>query len=370
MSVQARPYAVSDFADDYLGSEPGVNLTWAGSATAEVGAATQSELYASPLIATVLWRAFIEGDGFEQLREEFPDAPAVDAVRDMFIVRHPIDADEPRHDLMLLVAADVERRGVRFQPDPQVLEAGWERMRGELEEESAHGAPALAVFARSPQALLEAANVQPLGVLIARAPEMISNSVPSPAIDVRCPASPEEFSSVGLLVEEVEGNAVGVTVALHALETAGCAAEGAAVSIGGRDGLVRSTDAITDSAFVALDDLDGIATTQVVGVLSGASPRISRTPSRFEGLGSGSQSTHITGWSPEIPVITRRMQLRVTTDPDTVPGDSGAALIDGDENVLGFAFERTGYNEFPPFASWIWADSVMRAHNLRLRVRR
>src|SRR5262249_57199433 len=144
----------------------------------------------------------------------------------------------------------------------------------------------------------------------------------------------------GLLVKRADG-ALGVTVALHALDDAGRAKEGADVSVGGREGTVRSLDMITDSCFVQLAEIDGMAVGQDKGVLRGLAPP-NHMEARFEGSGSGQQRTFITGSSPELPVVTRRMQLRVLTEPDTVPGDSGAALVGANGFVLGFAFERTG----------------------------
>ena len=58
------------------------------------------------------------------------------------------------------------------------------------------------------------------------------------------------------------------------------------------------------------------------------------------------------------------VQLRVQTDVATDRGDSGCALIDGDDRVLAFAFERTGYDEYPQFADWIWAANALRALEL------
>jgi hypothetical protein len=121
---------------------------------------------------------------------------------------------------------------------------------------------------------------------------------------------------------------------------------------------------ITDSAFVALESVDGLDTdVRVRGVLSGLVPRNYEEVS-FEGKVSGPTSTFVTGWTPELPRISVDTQARVMTEPDTVPGDSGAAVIDSQGYIIGFAFRRSGYNERPPLASWIWAESVLIAHGL------
>jgi hypothetical protein len=59
------------------------------------------------------------------------------------------------------------------------------------------------------------------------------------------------------------------------------------------------------------------------------------------------------------------VQLKVQTDPDTDEGDSGSALIDEHDRVIGFAFERTDYDDYPQFTDWIWAANALRALNLR-----
>ena len=367
MNVQLRTYSVSDFADDYLGGKPGLDLANVGPASSAVLNWTQSERRTSPLIATVLWRAFLEAGGLDWARVNFadrlPDEPLT--IDDVFVIRHPLDGGEPRHDLLVLVANEVDAQGMGIHPPTQLVEAGWEALRPRFVEESDAGAP-LGAFAQSPAALVEAAQAQEFGVMFVRSPEMIGTSPPSPAVEVRCPSDAPGFSSAGLVVEREEDAAIGVTVALHAVEETGSSERGTEVFIGERRGTIESADPYSDSCFVRLDDVADISTTPVTGVLSGSSPRVSVNPERFDGRGSGPQGTHVTGWDPEIPIVTKRMQLRVLTEPDTVPGDSGAALIDKDGFVLGLAFERTGYNVRPPFASWIWADSVMRAHKLRL----
>jgi S1-C subfamily serine protease len=87
-------------------------------------------------------------------------------------------------------------------------------------------------------------------------------------------------------------------------------------------------------------------------------------PVTFHGITSGFKQTIITGWSPDIPFVLPYSQLKVLTAPETNPGDSGAALIDRDGKVTGFSFFRTAINQQPEYSSWIWADSVYKAHNL------
>jgi hypothetical protein len=362
--VEVGHYGVSDFADDYLGTEPGVNLSGVGPAGNEVAYATQSETHASPLIATVLWRAFLEGGGLDEFRSMYSEQlPASATVEELFVIRHPLRGGEPRHDLLLLVDGDVDPRGIFVNLQTPILEAGWERCRTELGAEAEPGS-ALSVLSRTPEPLFEASRAQSFGVIISRVPEMILTSVPSPAVAFRSGDDDESnFSTVGLLVERGDG-ARGVTAALHALN-GGTTSPDMEIAVGPVRGVVRSVDPISDSCFIEVDDIDQIARAVLSGVLMGVTPR-NYAETRFDGGTSGQTRTFITGWSPELPVLTPRMQLRVLTEPDTVPGDSGAALIDDDDRVLGLAFERTGYDQRPSFSSWIWAEAVLRAHDLRL----
>ena len=59
-------------------------------------------------------------------------------------------------------------------------------------------------------------------------------------------------------------------------------------------------------------------------------------------------------------------QLKVLTRADTNPGDSGAALLDSQDQVLGFAFYRTGLGAPIEFSAWIWAETVFNAHGLNV----
>src|SRR5436190_24109823 len=115
MNTRLRSYGLADFADEYLGSEPGANLIGAGPAAAEIANVTQAETHASPLIATVLWRAFLEAGGLKELRDAQPDQVPEDVgeAREVYVLRHPLRGGEPRHDLLVLATGDISPRGVQ-----------------------------------------------------------------------------------------------------------------------------------------------------------------------------------------------------------------------------------------------------------------
>jgi hypothetical protein len=59
---------------------------------------------------------------------------------------------------------------------------------------------------------------------------------------------------------------------------------------------------------------------------------------------------------------------RVYTEADTARGDSGAALIDENDFILGFAWRLSRYNSPVQYSSWVWAEQVYMAHDLFTRV--
>jgi hypothetical protein len=95
----------------------------------------------------------------------------------------------------------------------------------------------------------------------------------------------------------------------------------------------------------------------------GVSPRANERAS-FEGKASGPRVATIVGWDLSIFSNVRSNQRKVLTNPSTEPGDSGAALVDTVDNIIGFSFFRTGIGEQIEFSAWIWADSVYQAHGL------
>jgi hypothetical protein len=85
---------------------------------------------------------------------------------------------------------------------------------------------------------------------------------------------------------------------------------------------------------------------------------------RFDGVINQNRTTRIFGSDNGLLRARPTVQLKVQTDPDTDQGDSGSALLDEHDSVLGFAFERTDYDDYPQFTDWIWAANALRALQL------
>lgn len=185
---------------------------------------------------------------------------------------------------------------------------------------------------------------------------------PSPALEVRSAKSGQigETSSVGIFCRDKDGVA-GVTGCLH-----GTGPEGTVVTVGGLPSAVKHADPVQDLVFIPLPD--GYPAPQVKSGIAGI--RQDRVPAesdpvRFEGCKSGPQATVISSCSRGLLRPDPLSQNKVYTPAVANKGDSGSALVDDKNRVLGFAFRRTGFGEPLEFAEWIWAANAMAALELK-----
>jgi hypothetical protein len=192
-------------------------------------------------------------------------------------------------------------------------------------------------------------------VVLTRRPRMIPLSVASPHIRVE---SGETLSTAGMLCRDVDGE-LGVTACFH-----GTGGVGTEVTIGLEKGQVKRASELQDIVFIPLGK--GFGMPELVG-LRGV--RKDREPARsdrvhFDGAINSNCTTRIFGADAGLLRARPTIMLKLQTDPDTDQGDSGSALLDEDDYVLGFAFERTDYNDYPQFTDWIWAANALRALEL------
>lgn len=357
----------SDFADDLLGGHPGTDLRLAGHACLELASTLPDPSAASGVISTILWDVFCHSRALIETLGRSPDwnTPGAEA----FVIRHPLFVGPSRHDLLIL---DTERAHGEVSTASIPADDAW--ISEGIERYLAYGAKTSIDFPVEEwdQMIREAIAAQEFQIIIAGKPPVIRLSVrglaaPSPALDVRRRQDAEEYGSVGVFAED--GQRLVCTTALHVLqeeegETVPLARE---VWIGGAPGAVISTHEISDSAIVALDhpeEMDLSSARPLLGPLSGVTPREGQ-PMTFEGAGSpGPLHPYVTGWSRDLLNVKPYNQAKVLTTPDTTPGDSGAALFDPDDFLIGFSFDRSEFNAIPEFSSWIWADSVVSIHHL------
>lgn len=203
-------------------------------------------------------------------------------------------------------------------------------------------------------------------VIFATKPEAVYTDTPLTTIGSPCPVvtaaiGGKPLSTAGIFTSDNQGR-FGATVAWHSVKD--ILLNTSQIYINDESAQIASTDQISDSCFAVFDQPAVKSVfNNIGGTLSGLSPRM-YDPVTFQGITSGFKQTIITGWSPDIPFVLPYSQLKVLTAPETNPGDSGAALIDRDGKVTGFSFFRTAINQQPEYSSWIWADSVYKAHNL------
>jgi hypothetical protein len=220
------------------------------------------------------------------------------------------------------------------------------------------------ISATGPELPIELNELMQLSVVVAPHPRTVSTSVPLMPTGVSPRLGGSTAGTVGVIATDTYGR-MGVTTSLHVLTEAGLTVipDVTSVWVNGVEGVVRSVDSFSDSCFVEIDpSVCAAGPRGNYGPLSGKSPR-QHEHMTYEGMSSRGEAV-VASWSSDIPFVFRENQLKVLTDPVTDTGDSGAALYDSEDRVVGFSFYRTGIGDVPEFSAWIWADSVYSVHGL------
>jgi hypothetical protein len=165
-------------------------------------------------------------------------------------------------------------------------------------------------------------------------------------------------ATAGVLGADAAGGVLAITVR-HAVADA--AANGTQIFVGGMAASIVKSHEMTDSCMLAVAGAT-LAGVSHAGPLSLA-PREWR-PAIFTGAASGFKQTYIRGYDLSVLDTSPYLGSKVYTNPDTIPGDSGSALIDSDDHIVGFAVSRTALGSEPEFATWSWAQQVLAAHGL------
>ncbi|WP_155960410.1 hypothetical protein [Fischerella sp. PCC 9605] len=235
--------------------------------------------------------------------------------------------------------------------------------------------------ALSTQDLEQIAYSRPFKALVARMPvvvpsltmNVLQSIIPSPAWGVATTAYNSAISTVGIASYH-DTYGFGVTACLHGvfdqlndlntiMNTQGIQGVlGRIVWINGQQGIIREADYITDSCFIQLNNYSLANSYSTQGPMKYAPPVAARV--EFTGIASGTKNTYVKGHDMSIFSLLPGSQPKVYTEPITSPGDSGATLIDENDYVVGFSFNRTGLGEYPEFSSWMWAHAVYNALGL------
>jgi len=220
------------------------------------------------------------------------------------------------------------------------------------------------------RALSDLIESRQLRAILAPRPRLEPTSCFSPAGRVKSGSG--ATSTVGLLVP-TSHNFLLATTANHAV------AKGSPIMVEECAANIVSQDTVTDSCLMTvvvskpcrLLDKARDVRRHCVQALPPRHPE----DAFFDGAASGYVKTRIRAHDPSIlfkpsdPTrsASRHFASKVYTDNDTREGDSGAALYDVDENIIGFAAFRTAYGEDPSYSVWIWARQVIDYHGPMLR---
>ena len=191
-------------------------------------------------------------------------------------------------------------------------------------------------------ALVSVASQLTLGLLVARQPRWRPL-----AAEVR--DSGKLLGSIGVVGTDALGNRV-ATTASHVVSRR------TTVRV---DGITCAVLADKPEVDMAVLDI-GTATPAVVtpaGIRTDA-PGV-RNPVTFDGAVTPSATSRISGVDPSIVAPTKRFASRVYTDPDAADGDSGCALLDASNKLIGFCSELTPIPSDFEAATWIWADQAL-----------
>lgn len=183
---------------------------------------------------------------------------------------------------------------------------------------------------------------------------------PSPSWGASLRPDGAAAGTIGVVIHD-PSSMYGATTALHAVGTP-APPIGSAIYVNGRRGTLARLDLRTDSCFI---ELDGACAGPCRAVRGPAQlmPRFFEV-AEFEGATTGRSQARVESISPAVVAPTPLATPQLFTDPVTSPGDSGAALVDGDGYVLAFAFETTAPTARVAHSSWVWAPAAYEALKL------
>jgi hypothetical protein len=352
-------------------SGEGVRLADSGPASRRIARAARDPGVAEQVLASLFWWCYVQTRLFESDSRGISRAPDQRRI----IVSH---AGGTRYDLLLLAsgvgetfeviasddvyAGQSPRRRRALTISAVALDEG-ERMREmlagagiEIDTRSAvlavselsGGADFRLVVAAEPD---EAPTQAP----VTAEPAIRSFVAPAPALAVTVPGDARPIATAGVIGPD-QADRLLVTTALHALP-----ANAAQMMVGGAAASIVGKHELTDSCLLAVTCAAGVGVGNA-GLLH--FPPQAHRPASFDGASSGHKHTMIRGHDLSLLDASPYLSSKVYTEPDTVPGDSGAALIDCEDHVVGFAVSRTALGAPIEFSTWSWADQVLAAHGL------
>jgi hypothetical protein len=181
---------------------------------------------------------------------------------------------------------------------------------------------------------------------------------PAPALAVTLPGTRDSVATAGLISADGAGGLLAIT-ARHVLDA--IADPGGEILVGGAPARIMGLHGLTDTCLLSLT-CPACPGAGQAGLLTFAPAE--HRPATFDGAASGHKQTRIRGYDLSVLDPSPYLSSKVYTDPDTIPGDSGSALIDSDDRIVGFAVSRTALGAPLEFSTWSWAAQVLAAHGL------
>jgi hypothetical protein len=212
--------------------------------------------------------------------------------------------------------------------------------------------------AQNPSDVLDAVWIARPRVVVAPHPKLISTCVCRPALGVEYNG---EQSTVGACAVDDSG-LTGVTVCYH-----GTGASGTAVKIDGVSRSVARHSEIVDTCFVPIPRNELPPSSNLRGrggLLMKRAPGAKERHTFWAVTVAAERETFVTAADPPVPSLTPRRQLCIYTDAVTNYGDSGGALVNDDDQLVGLCFQRTAFGEKPEFSTWVWAPVAFLTLNL------
>ncbi len=354
--------SIADFADDLLGNK-GFDLTRAGKNCQLIAEVIKDKNSAMSLIATSFWQTFMRSSAFLRTLKDTGISSRGINNGQRFIIRHG-NTVRPRHDLVVFDPGFRSNEPfvvpVIYAPLDEFRE-GWESFLKNINL-SLPKSTFRAMIDYGQRAVEEALMTQSFGLIVTTPLEQtLTSALPSPAIGAAHKNKVEPpICTIGVIAKS--SGREGVTTALHALNP-----KYSSAYVGGLMGTIdpRDKNNVTDSCFIQVPGIFARYSSSyhlLAGPLKGKVPGINQ-PVSFERCNSGRILTKVLGWDPDIPfLVTPNKRLLVLTNPVTIPTDSGTALVDPSDQVIGFAFLTTGADS--GFSGWIWAETVFDAHSL------
>jgi hypothetical protein len=269
-------------------------------------------------------------------------------------------AKNGRPPTLMLMSREVERveasRVISDEvelPLPILLNGALET--ADLNEETPEAVALREVLQGGESAVAELFLITQPEIVRTRQPRMVPLCAPTPHVAIQSGA---KLSTVGVFCHDADGE-LGITACYH-----GTGPTGTLVTINERRYQVKRDSTVQDIVFIPL--YRGFNLPPVrgsAGLLTGREPA-KADHVKFDGAANQNRSTRIFGTDAGLLRARPTIMLKLQTDPDTDEGDSGCALIDESDRVLGFAFERTAYDDYPQFTDWIWAANALRALQL------